>query len=56
MRLRPAVSIRFAAARIDALFPPSAAAGQGGEWRGAAHPMASARAEDARKAAADGGH
>lgn len=55
MRPRPAVSSRFAAARTDTIFLPAVAAVQGDEWRSAPHPMASARAEDARKAAADGG-
>lgn len=55
MRPRPAVSCRFAAARTDALFLPAVPAGQGGERRSVAHSMASARAEDARKAAAEGG-
>lgn len=55
MRPRPAVSCCFAASRTDALFLPAVAAGQGDERPDVARPMASARAEDARKAAADGG-
>ena len=43
MRPRPAVSCRFAAARIDAIFLPAV---QGGERRSVAHSMASARTED----------